>query len=301
MATPNLSAAAAYGTKFAKGILLKVFSGLAEQGITVYTGIKGPTKFGKMAAGVGLKAYNGTFTAPGGVVFTDRQLTPALATYETQIQPLLYYNKWMADQIRANATAKDIPFENYMWQQITQEIQHELVNSVLGIGDTTDVSSNLAIRITDGFNKIIDAIGLTPVATGAITAANVITQLESVYESIPARYRKHKMNMYMSYSVADMYNKKYRELFHDKPTYNAFGQQTLDIGNGNCIIKPVEWITDGKIIVAPQENMVLGTDSMSDMNTIEMVKTVYGFDTAIVFSIGLQVPDPEFIWINDQF
>lgn len=299
--TPDVSAAAAYGTKFAKGIILKIWSSLKDQGITVYPSIKGPTKFGKLSAGAGLKPYTGTFSATGGIALTDRELVPTLAAYEFSLDPKKYYDTWAADMIGAAATDKQIPFANYMWQEIAAEVEDELVNSVIGIGDTSDVSSNLAIRITNGLIKIIDAIGLTPVATGAITSADVITQLQAVYRSVPAKVRKYMMNMYVSQNTADLYNLKYRDLYHAMPTYNEFAQTDLPLGSGKCKITPVEWLGDSDaVILTPQKNLVLGTDSLSDMNQIKMVEKVYGYDCAINFSVGFQVPDTEVIFINDQ-
>jgi hypothetical protein len=296
---PNVSAAAAYGTKFAKGIILKFWKSLADQGITVYPNIKGPTKFGKMSAGKGLKPYTGTFDPTGTVTFTDRQLTPALATYEMTIQVLKYFNTWMADQINASITKKKIPFENAMWQQVVAEIADELITSLVYLGDITYVGSDEARKITDGFQLIIADINPTPTTTGAITASDVIDQLESVYQDIPSTKRRHPMNLYCSLVVADLYNKKYRELYHDKPTYNEFGQSALDMSGGRCKITPVDWLTGDEIIIAPKENMVLGTDSESDMSAIKTIETIYGFDAACTFSVGFQIPDPEMLFIND--
>lgn len=301
MATPNVTNAAAYGKKMAQGIITQMFRSLADQGITIYTGIKGPTKFAKMSAGKGLKPYTGTFSANAEVTFTDRELTPSLAAYEMKINPLDYYNTWMADSIRANATAKDIPFEQIMWDMVIQEIHNELSLDTIGNGDKANAGPNAAIKVTDGFIKLINGMaGLTPVTTGVITANDVIDQIEAVYQSIASYKRNVPMNIYISHSTSDKYNKRYRSLYHDKPLYNSFNQASLDLGNGRALLTPVDWIGDNQIIIAPAKNMVLGTDSLSDINQIKMVETVYGYDTAIVFPIGLQIPDTEFIFFNDQ-
>lgn len=300
MAAPNVAAAAAYGKKFIKGILGKIWSDLSDAGITVYPNIKGPTNFGKLSAGAGLKRYSGTYSANGDVVYSQRELTTKLATYEMDIQPLKYFDTWMADMIRANSTSKDIPFENFMWQEIAKEIKHEIINSIIGIGDTTDTSGNLAIRICDGFIKIIDAIGLTPTATGAIDADDVIDQVEEVYESVPSRFRKYNMNAYVSWGTNDKYNKRYRTLYNGSALYDSFGRTKLDIGGGKCSLMPVEWLTGDEIIITPQANLVMGTDNLSDSQNVEMIKQVYGYQTAITFHMGLQVADAEPIWINDQ-
>lgn len=300
MATPIVGSAAAYGSKMAKGIITQMFRSLADQHVTIYTGIKGPTKFAKMSASKGLKPYTGTYSANAQVTFTDRELTPHLAAYEMEIKPLDYYNTWMAENIRANATAKDIPFEQIMWDMIIREIHDELSLSTIGTGDISDAGTDAAVKVTDGFLKIITAMSLTPVITGAIVLDDVIDQLEAVYTSIPSSKRKFPMNVYVSQATADLYNKKYRSLYHDKPTYNEFNQSALDVGNGKALITPVDWLSGSQVIIAPEKNMVLGTDSLSDINEIKMVETVYGYNTAIVFPIGLQIPDPEFIFVNDR-
>lgn len=297
--TPDVSAAAAYGTKFAKGIILKIWSALKDQGITVYPSIKGPTKFGKLSAGKGLKPYTGNFDATGGIALTDRELVPTLAAYEFSLDPKKYFDTYAADMIGAAADDKQIPFANYMWQEIAAEVEDELVNSVVGFGDTASMDD--AKKITNGLIKIINSIGLSPVITGPITDADVIEQMQAVYRSIPAKFRKYMMNMYVSQNTADLYNLKYRDLYHAMPTYNEFSQTDLPLGSGKCKITPVEWLGDSNaIIVTPQKNLVLGTDSLSDMNRIKLVEKVYGYDCAINFSVGFQVPDTEVVFINDE-
>lgn len=298
--TPDMAAAAAYGKKFAPGILGKVWTALKDAGIRVYPNIKGPTSFGKLSAGAGLKAYTGTFTPNAQIAFTDRELSPKLANYELEIEPMKYYNKWMADKLSANATSMDIPFAQFMWMEIVKEIESEIVNSIIGIGDTAYVGADAARKIADGFVKIINALGLTEEATGAITLTDVIDQLEAVYENVPSRFRKFEMNAYVSHGTADKYNKRYRTLYNASALYDAFGRTTLDIGNKKCSLFPVDWLTGDQIIITPQDNLVLGTDTLSDMQKIKMVERVHTYECAILFSIGLQVPDPEPIWVNDQ-
>ena len=297
---PDISLAAAYGKKFAKGIILSVWKALAEQGITIYPTIKGPTKFGKMTAQKGLKPYTGTFSATGDVKFTDRELTPALATYEMFIEPLKYYNTWMADMISASASKKQIPFENAMWQEVVSEIVTEFIDSFIYLGDTTYAGADNARKIANGLQLAVIDIAPSEVATGAIALATVIDQIEEVYMSIPSTKRKFLMNVYVSQTTKDLYDQKYRALYHDKPTYNEFGQAKLDIGNGKALLKPVDWLVGDEIIVAPPNNLVIGTDAESDMSTIKMIEDVYGYKAAITFSAGAQIPDKDFLFINDQ-
>jgi hypothetical protein len=297
---PNVAAAAAYGTKFAKGIIAKVFSDLMESGIQVYPGIKGPTKFGKLSAGKGLKAYDGNFTGDGSVVFTDRELNPKLAAYEMIIEPAKYYQTWMADQFDASATSKKIPFENYVWEQIKKEVADEIINSVLHLGDTAYVGSDNARKICDGFKKIIPTLGLTPVTTGVIALSTAIDQFEAVADSVPVKFRKQKMFMYCSHNAASLYNKRYRALYNGSTLYNEFGRVAMDV-NRNIEIMPVEWLGNSNLLICtPKQNLVMGTDLESDMNTIKTVDKMWTIEAGIRFSIGLQIPDAEAIFINDQ-
>lgn len=299
---PNVAAMAAFGSNFAPGLITQIFTSWDKLGITIVPNCKGPTKFAKLSAGAGVQPYDPTFTGDGSFAFTDREVNPKLAKYELTIEYAKFYSTWLAYKFNAAAGSTILPFENFVWDSIVKKIKMELINGTVYKGDTADVTANKAIRICDGFKKIIPTLGLTPVATGAIVKATSIDQFDSMWDALLEEQKDAmEWNLYCAPSRKAMYNKRFRELYKIAPTYNDFGQTELESSEGKCKITPVSWLANSNmLILAPKENLILATDLESDMNTIHTIPDIWTTRAAIRFSIGLQIIDTEKIIINDQ-
>ena len=74
--------------------------------------------------------------------------------------------------------------------------------------------------------------------------------------------------------------------------------------DGRCIVKPCTWMTGTRRIVTTiKENMMVGTDKDSDMNTISTVESeLWSKKYGISFLIGVEIQDtdPTVLVLNDQ-
>lgn len=304
---PILTNLSAYSGKYSNELIGQVFRSLDKAGITILENIKGTTKFPKLKIGRGLKPYTGNFVPSNVLDYSDRALTPEMAQFDINIDPRKYRNSFMTESIDKNSKYYGIPQENFVWAKVTEELADEIIQYIIGDGDTT--SSDNASKITDGLKKKlleIIAAGLAPITTGVTTSSNAVANFEKLYAEAMANndaWRGKPLNLYCSYTNKDNYVVDYRSRFAQDPSIysNTPGELFLKISEGMCKITPVSWLAGSqRLILAPKENLVLGTDKMSDLNTINTIQDVYSVKAGISFTIGLQILDDEAIWCNDM-
>lgn len=300
---PILTNLSTYSGKYAKGLIGQVFRNLLAQEVTILQTIKGPTKFAKLKVSRGLKPYTGTFSAGNILDYSDRELSPKMAQFDINIDPRKYRDSFMTESIEKNSKYYGIPEENFVWMKILEELADEIVQYSIFLGDTA--SGDNAKKIVDGFQKIITAMSLTPIATGAIDDTNAVAKFEQMFSEAVATnsvWRNRAMNLWCSYENAENYVKNYRAVFPNDPSIYSDGTKPMfiKISNGKTKITPVDWITDDSLILAPKENLVMGTDKLSDLNTINTIQDVYSLKAGISFTMAFQVLDDEAIWVNDQ-
>lgn len=303
---PILNNLSAYGGKYAPGLIGQVFRNLLEQGLTILQNVKGPTKYARLKVGRGLKAYTGIFQPSDLLNYSDRELSPKMAQYDLLIDPRKYRDSYMTEVIDKNSKWYGIPEENYVWAQVLAELADEIVQYCIWKGDTT--SNDPASKIVDGLRKAIlqiIAAGRPAITLGVITNNNAVGKFETLYETAMdgnSQFRKMAMNLYCSYSNQDKYIENYRDAFPQDPAIYSDGEKPLKLkkSNGKVTITAVDWLQDSDaLILTPQTNLLMGTDKLSDLNTINTVKDVYTLKAGISFTMGFQVRDEEGIWYSD--
>ena len=309
MPSVNVSGLASFAYKYQKEIITQVYLKLEDQGLTVIEDVSVSMKFPKFIVGNTLQQYNSTFAGAGTIVFSDRELVVHDAKAEYSIDSYAFESTYLRLN-RKDATLIDIPYENYFWQKIIEKLADEIVKSVIWYGDTADTSSNLALRITDGFAKMIAAAvtagSLTPVVTGVPDATNAVSKFEGLYSAAMAQYpaleSADDLTLYASKSQVRNYLINYRSNFPFDPNIYSDGNKNLDlkISNGKCKIMGVDWLAgSNKLILTPQMNLKFGTNKMSDMNAIRMVEKEWTQNIGIRFVMGLQIADTEVLFVND--
>lgn len=305
----SLDAIQQYGGKYAPGIIGQIFARLDVADITVLTNIKGKTHFSKLSVGKGLKPYTGNFTPEDKLTFTLRTVDPQMFQFDVSIEPKKYRLQYTTEMIGKGATDQAIPYENFTWQKITEEVADEIINA-LYLGQKGGSNSDKAKNVFDGFKKRLEELataGYGPIVTGSITSSNAVTKLETFYtEAMAARpqWREKMVNLYCSYNMLDKYTDHYRTLFNGNDPQN-WSDSPKDVylkkNKGKVKITPVIWLgTSDRLILAPKENLVMATDSLSDLTAINIVKGVYKLDAGITGTIDCQIIDEEAVWYNEQ-
>jgi hypothetical protein len=164
-----------------------------------------------------------------------------------------------------------------------------------------------AIVIAKGLGTIIAeeilAGNISVTATGAITdGATAKTAFKKLFRAQSDAYKKAGVVIFCSYTDYEFLldglseNTKYT-----KEDASPSGDLYLPETGRKCTIKPVTWMNGSRrLICTPKENLIMGTDLLSDMNDIKVVEDVYTLKTGIKFVIGWQIRDLAAIKVGDQ-
>jgi len=158
--------------------------------------------------------------------------------------------------------------------------------------------------IAKGFNSIITTEvsggGIVPVATGAITNSTAYAQFLQMFRALPEQVRMAGAVVYCSMTSKDYLNDDYENRI-SKNFETIDGVTYLAKTDRKCIVKPVNWLTNsGRLIATVANNLVVGTDSMSDATDIKVMPQMYHLDMGLSFMYGSQIQDLDVIRVNDQ-
>lgn len=307
---PNVSALKDYAGKFTNQLIAKFFRDLADQKITVMTNIKGRTWFPKLAIGKGLKPYTGQYVPDTLLNYTKRFLDVDMFQFDIPpIDSRQWHNTWFTETTDKNSQYYGMPFENFTWAKILESLQEEFIPAIKD-GIQGGNNSNKALNIFNGFGKHITdlkAAGKASISTGAIDGSNAIEVFEGVYSQAMEIYpamRRFELPMYISHATAELYVDNYRVRFDKDP--DNWGDEAkptyLKKFKGKCKLEPVDWM-DGQegIILTPKANLIMGTNSLSDMNKIKMIDDVYHVKGGITGVMGTVIPDDEALFFTEHF
>lgn len=185
-----------------------------------------------------------------------------------------------------------------------------LANTAAGESPTTtpakwkDVT---AIVIAKGLGTIIaeelTAANLTAIATGAITdGATAKAAFKKIFRAHTDAYKGMGLVTFCSWTDYEYLldglseNTKYTN-----PDGSPVGQLYLPETGKKNLVKPVTWMNGSRrLICTPAENLIMGTDLLSDLNDIKVVEDVYTLKTGIKFVLGWQIRDLEALKVGDQ-
>lgn len=164
-----------------------------------------------------------------------------------------------------------------------------------------------AKALATGFGKIIadeiTAGNTAAVATGALDGTNSYAKQMQLFRSLPETVKMGQSGqVYLYQSMND-----YEYLMDSYETNVSKNFETIDgvtylaKTEKRCAIKPVSWLSGSRRIIATvQDNLVAGTDQLSDMNQIKSIPQHYTIQTSTTFVIGFQIQDLAVLKVNDQ-
>lgn len=142
---------------------------------------------------------------------------------------------------------------------------------------------------------------LAHVETTGSLATDAYEKFKAVYRGVPEVVRANrKCIMYCSLS-------SYEALLDDfegdisKYTDKDLKLTTLPTSSGNCILKPVSWMSGSQqLVCTPKENLIAATDLVSDFNQWRVIPKMYTLALGLTGVLGFGVQDPEAISTNDM-
>lgn len=187
------------------------------------------------------------------------------------------------------------------------------VNTTAGQSPTSTPASwtNINNRCQgDGFGTIIGAEysslpSANKIATGAITDTNAFDKVVQMYQSMPPEKQALGGTFFVSYSVFQKYQNALLAKFTNgtsfmqvpgSPSYYVYGSAN------RWVLKPCTWMgASQRIIVTQKENLKMGTDLLSDLNTIgNLIEHIHGYYCKFQLILAYQFVDLDLLYLNDQ-
>jgi len=135
--------------------------------------------------------------------------------------------------------------------------------------------------------------------TGSMLS-DTYSKIKKIYRGLPEKIRKSgRVVMYYSLSVHEALLDDF-EGDISKYTDKDLKLTTLPTSDGNCILKPVSWMSGSQqVVCTPKENLIAGTDLLSDFNDFRVIPQMYALQLGLTGTLGFGVQDPEAISTND--
>lgn len=302
--TPTLSALAAYGGKYEKKIFSTLRNGLdLLTDTTVIPGIKNKLNLTKLTVGDGVRKYREQFDdADTDLTYSPRVIETELLKRDIKINPLKYRETWMSEVMRQGVNPQDLPFAQYVYDQVVKKLAQEVNDGAYLAENTTGATvatsfdglgTIIAKEITDG--------NLVPIATGAASATTAVAKAEQMMKAMPVAYRNHGFDIFCSYAFWDMYQEDYRERYKKYIDANTNGEFFIDSTKRKVRMVPATWMgSSGRLIASPKENIITGVDAVGDFDKIHVETEFEILKLRILFAIGSQIRDLDAVRVNDQ-
>lgn len=163
-----------------------------------------------------------------------------------------------------------------------------------------------ALAIVEGLGTKIKAgrTGNTikSVSTGATTKVDGFDQALAVYRGLAEEIKDNATDIYLYASGNTL--EKVADSFKDdiaKYTDKDGTMIVLPRTDGICKIKKASWMNGSDMMIAsPKSNLFMGTDLLSDFNTLKTIEQMYHLDMGITGVLGFQYADEQAISVNDQ-
>lgn len=215
--------------------------------------------------------------------------------------------KGTADNVKVKG--HDYPYAQWAMDKATKKIRTQMEFQQIFTGDQ-DTGANTANDMFNGLLTIIaddQALGtpkLTPFATGALNAANIITQVEGLDDSMDEEYRDEGAIMLVSPAIFRLYRRAYRAAagYHpNNPDTDTIQSIKLD-GSGTTMIACPGMRGSSRMILTHRENIYYSYDSEMDYANWEFELNHRKIDAwaDYWFGAGFFVLDEKLVYINDQ-
>lgn len=237
--------------------------------------------------------------------FGARMLKARAMKVDLLLIPNQLEKTWLGKYNVKGSDAFQMPFEQYIMQYIVEKAQEEMYLQAIYKGVYNPAGAT-ATATMDGLLKLIQdeitATKIAPVVTGAITSANVIDQLEKVYDSLGEAYKAKATQMVVAPTIFDWYNRSYRTRFGANANYDGMKQSIILDGTSCEIVKEPALAGSQRVICTPVANKVYGFDSASDESDIFTQIENRTIKVFMDFKAGVQLKEvhSRALAVNDQ-
>lgn len=257
-----------------KDLIIKNFAlvGTASrQRFGIQTGIKTSAYLNYLELNPTLQDGKGCgFTAAGSATLTQRTITTAIIKVNMDICPDSLLGKYAEYLVRIGANSNELPFEQYIIDGVTTEINKK-IEKLIWQGDTTQ-STNTDLKWINGILKQL-ASDSDKVAVSIAANTAIYDAIKAVYLAIPEETLERGAEIYVSPAnyrdfLMAMVEKKY---FNYSGPQDSAPEEFVFPGTDVKVVKtPGLAGVNDRIVASFPENFVYGCDAEGDLEDVKI-------------------------------
>ncbi len=219
------------------------------------------------------------FVTSGSVAISERILEPKELQVNLQLCKQEFVDSWEALQLGFSAF-DEIPknfndfLVSYVGGKVAEATEQSIWQGTNVNGQFTGFQSALSASIAaGGAGAVLAAKSGSTIISGSVTAANVLSVMNSVLDTVPATvYGKEDLLFYVPTNVAKAYQ---QALAGGAIGANGWNNQ-MNVGEKPFNFNGVEIVlcpgmSDSKIVAAQKSNLFFGTGLLSDYNEVRVL------------------------------
>lgn len=210
------------------------------------------------------------FSASGTATLTQRTITTAIIKVNMDICPDSLLGKYPEYLVRIGANSDELPFEQYVVDGITAELNKK-IEKLIWQGDTT-LTTNTDLKWINGILKQL-ASDSDKVAVNIAHGTAIYNAIKAVYLAIPEETLERGAEIYISPAnyrdfLQAMVDKNY---FHYSGPQDAAPEEFVFPGTDVKVVKTPGLAGVNNLIVASfPENFVYGCDAEGDLEEVKI-------------------------------
>lgn len=268
--------------KYRKALLAAVILGLenSTKHMTVRPGITFEETVGELDGTFELKPYTGSY--PSGL--SDATIKGrTLKTWRGQVYELFHLKNLISTIYGIDMTAKK-KSDNF---DLNKKLLFKMINQVSGklnlhlFDAVRDDAGDETVDLFNGFDTITTTeITATTISvalknlhaiTGPISSSNAVDILKAMYRAASDELKAEKTKMFIPFATYDAYVDDYQTTVGAIPYNKEFDKTFLEGSNNMCELVPIVGKKSSSLIhLTPRSNMLIGTDQMSDMESVRV-------------------------------
>ena len=257
-----------------KDLIIKNFAlvGTASrQRFGIQTGIKTSAYMNYLELNPTLQDGKGCgFTAAGSATLTQRTITTAVIKVNMDVCPDSLLGKYAEYLVRIGANSNELPFEQYIIDGVTTEINKK-IEKLIWQGDTTQ-ASNTDLKWINGILKQL-ASDSDKVAVSIAANTAIYDAIKAVYLAIPEETLERGAEIYVSPAnyrdfLMAMVEKKY---FNYSGPQDSAPEEFVFPGTDVKVVKtPGLAGVNDRIVASFPDNFVYGCDAEGDLEDVKV-------------------------------
>jgi len=265
--------------------------------ITVQPGIKSSAAINILTSSPIWTAGGCGFTNSGTTSLTQRNITVCDVKKNESLCVNDLEAYWVQTRMNPGSYNENLPFEQVYSEEVAGQTA-KFIEQLTWQGNVSTGSGNLAL--CDGLLTTID--GAAGVVTGstasAITASNIIDEVDSMVVAIPAdAVDSEDLLLFMGNDRYRTYAKALRDanLFHYDGKEDQLGRFEMYVPGTNVKVVGVGGLNNqSKMILAEGSNLFMGTDLLSDAEAFRIFYSEDNDEVRVIqkMKVGFQVAFP---------